>query len=259
MIDAKTKEKLRTVFYPKAERVVFEPVRNALEKHLPPEARVLDAGCGEGTWILREFRNKIGYLVGVDAQIPRDKKRMDEFILCNLENIPLADGTFDVIICYFVIEHLKQPQKVFAEFSRLLADDGVIIFRTPNIVSPLFVLSRLTSIHWHNAIKRVMVGSQGVDAFPTFYKCNTVGKLKRELKAAGLHRGVLDSCEQIQGYFTFSRISYAIGLLVSRAIQSCPLTKPFRSQLIGVYLKQAGNDTARENSPDNMRRQAYIA
>jgi ubiquinone/menaquinone biosynthesis C-methylase UbiE len=238
MLDSETAEKLKMKLYPGADQVIFEPLKKALHQCLRPGVRVLDAGCGEGTWILRDYRNKIGRLIGVDIQAPKENK-MDEFLICDLDNIPLADAKIDVIVCYFVIEHLKQPQKVFSEFSRLLLNDGTLIFRTPCINSPMFLLSRLTPVRWHETIKKKFLGTQAIDAFPTYYRCNTVKKLNQMLKATGFRKEMLESVEQVHSYFTFNRIAYAIGLLISRLIQSCPLTKPFRSQLIGVYRKKS--------------------
>jgi ubiquinone/menaquinone biosynthesis C-methylase UbiE len=258
MLNDKTKEKLKMRLYPRADKDVFEPLIKALDQYLQPGVRVLDAGCGEGTWILRDYRSKIGHLAGADVQAPKEHK-MDEFVLCDMENIPLADAAFDVIVCYFVIEHLSQPQKVFAEFSRLLADGGIIIFRTPCIITPMFLLSRLTPVRWHEKIKRTILGSQEVDLFPTYYRCNTVGKLDKTLKGVGFYKETLESVEQMYSYFTFNRIAYAASLLASRLIQACPFTKPFRSQIIGVYRKLSTNDKAYAESTANRRRQAPVA
>jgi len=185
MTDAKTRARLKTKLYPAADQHVWSSIRGALDQNSHPGVKVLDAGCGEGTpLILRYYRSRIGRLVGVDIQAPKEKK-MDEFVLCDLENIPLIDATFDVIICYFVIEHLRQPQKVFAEFWRLLADGGILIFRTPCFGAPMFLLSNWTHVHWHKKIKRTILGNQGVDVFPTYYRCNTAKKVDRTLKAIG--------------------------------------------------------------------------
>lgn len=229
--------KLKMRLHPLANQHVWSSIREALDQNLQPGVKVLDAGCGEGTpLILRYYSSRIDHLVGVDIQAPKEKK-MDEFVLCDLENIPLKDATFDVIICYFVIEHLRQPQKVFTEFWRLLADGGILIFRTPCIGSPMFLLSKWTPVHWHETIKGTISGNQGVDVFTTYYRCNTAKKIDRTLKAIGFRREKLDSIEQMYAYFKFNWIGYAAGLLVSRLMQSLPFTKPFRSQLVGVYRK----------------------
>jgi ubiquinone/menaquinone biosynthesis C-methylase UbiE len=257
MIDTETMENLKRKFYPGADTVVFEPVAKALERYIQPGARVLDAGCGEGTWVLRDFRDKIDYLVGIDILPPKEKVA-NEFVLCNLENIPLADNSFDVIVCYFVIEHLVEPEKAFAEFARLLSDGGVIIFRTPNIATPLFLISRLTPLRWHERMKRAFLGNRQVDTFHTYYRCNTFGKIERTLKITGFQREKLESVEQIYSYFTFSKIVYGIGLLVSRFTQLCPFTRPFRSQIIGVYRKLPVNNKTLA-SIDNKSYQASAA
>jgi len=237
MIDTKTRAKLKAKLHPAADQYVWSFIRGAPDQNLHLGVKVLDAGCGEGTpLILRYYRSRIGRLVGVDIQAPKEKK-MDEFVLCDLGNISFKDATFDVIICNCVIEHLRQPQKVFAEFWRLLSDGGILIFRAPCINAPMFLLSRVIPVHWHETIKRTLLGDQEVDVFHAYYRCNTSKKLEQTLKTIGFRREKLESIEQIYSYFKFNWILYAAGLLFSRLMQSLPFTEPFRSQLIGVYHK----------------------
>jgi SAM-dependent methyltransferase len=54
------------------------------------------------------------------------------------EPLPFADGSFDLVVCNAVLEHLHGIHKhVFAEAHRVLAPGGHIVFTTPNLASLL--------------------------------------------------------------------------------------------------------------------------
>lgn len=253
MLDSETRGKLKAKLYPAADQTVFEPIRRALDQSLHPEVRVLDAGCGKGTWVLRDYRQTIGLLVGVDTEAP-EQRNIDMFVVCDLERLPIKDRTFEVVVCYFVIEHLRYPQNAFAEFWRVLDDGGVLIFKTPCITAPMFLLSRYIPHRWQKTIKRATEGTQESDIFPTYYRCNTERQLDNTLKTAGFQRETLESIEQFHDYFAFSSIAYAACLLASRLVQVLPWTRPFRSQLIGVYRKPRNSAIEYKESIDSESR-----
>lgn len=49
----------------------------------------------------------------------------------NVEALEFNDGYFDLIICNHVLEHVSDPAKALAEFSRCLAPNGRLIAQTP--------------------------------------------------------------------------------------------------------------------------------
>jgi len=52
------------------------------------------------------------------------------------EEIPLDDGSVDLIICHTVIEHVSDVSEVICEFSRVLSQDGFIHLEAPNYLWP---------------------------------------------------------------------------------------------------------------------------
>ena len=80
----------------------------AVRRHLdglPREARVLDAGCGEGV-IVQEYAGRLR-IEGVDANYRSDLVREG-----SVTALPYADGAFDDVLCLDVLEHLtfaEQP------------------------------------------------------------------------------------------------------------------------------------------------------
>jgi len=103
---------------------------------LKPGETVLDLGCGAGFDVFLAARKvgEDGKVIGVDmteAMIEKAKEnarknKIDnvEFILGEIEELPLADNSVDVIISNCVINLSPAKQKVFSEAKRVLKNGG---------------------------------------------------------------------------------------------------------------------------------------
>ena len=101
-------------------------------------SRVLDmaGGCGYGTALLAE-RHPDKQIIGVDidpeaiAYASRHYQRANLHYVCaNAESFSAEPG-FDSIVSLETIEHLPSPQRLVANFARLLAHDGRVIASVP--------------------------------------------------------------------------------------------------------------------------------
>lgn len=91
--------------------------------------RVLDLGCGTGhSFELLAPRESVG--VDVDARSLADQARPT--VVADMRSLPFGDATFDSVACMHAIEHVPDAAAVLAEAVRVLRDDGVAIFVTPN-------------------------------------------------------------------------------------------------------------------------------
>jgi ubiquinone/menaquinone biosynthesis C-methylase UbiE len=102
-------------------------VRRYLDR-LPPGARVLDAGCGEGV-IVDEYAARIA-ITGVDANYASDRVTQG-----SVTALPFPDGSFDYALCLDVLEHLSyedQP-RALAELYRVLRRGGELFVSVPNL------------------------------------------------------------------------------------------------------------------------------
>jgi SAM-dependent methyltransferase len=52
-------------------------------------------------------------------------------VICDGHALPFADGTFDVVICQAVLEHVLDPATVVAEIHRVLSDSGLVYSEIP--------------------------------------------------------------------------------------------------------------------------------
>ena len=105
---------------------------------LAPGRRVLDAGCGTGygaaILAVRGADRVLGVDVAaavVDAARSRGTARL-EFDQADIARLPHADASFDLITCFEVIEHVREPSAVLGELARVLAPGGVLAISSPN-------------------------------------------------------------------------------------------------------------------------------
>lgn len=103
----------------------------AVRRHLdalPSDARVLDAGCGEGV-IVQEYAGRLR-IEGVDANYRSGLVRQG-----SVTALPYADGTFDEVLCLDVLEHLTFPEQPVAvgELYRVLKPGGGALVSVPNL------------------------------------------------------------------------------------------------------------------------------
>ena len=100
---------------------------------------VLEAGCGEGYGadLLADVAH---HVIGLDydesavahvkARYPRVEMRHG-----NLADLPLPDGSVDVVVNFQVIEHLWDQPQFVAECLRVLRPGGALMMSTPNRIT----------------------------------------------------------------------------------------------------------------------------
>lgn len=106
------------------------PLLDSLLETLPPEARVLDVGCGPaiaGTPRLAER----GPTVGLDASrtqldLARDRLPSVAFVQGDATALPFRDRRFDGLVEYHAVVHVPRAEQagVYREFARVLRPGG---------------------------------------------------------------------------------------------------------------------------------------
>jgi len=64
------------------------------------------------------------------------------------EQLPFADGAFDVVLCDNVVDHAESPARIAAELSRVLAPGGLLYF-TVNIHHPMYTVAAQLHSAWN--------------------------------------------------------------------------------------------------------------
>jgi SAM-dependent methyltransferase len=97
---------------------------------------VADLGCGYQARIARTLPASIASLALVDVAIAEDLKGLPSTIAIEGELpdalVNLPDASFDLILCFSVLEHLWRPEKMLAECRRLLAPGGGLLLNVPS-------------------------------------------------------------------------------------------------------------------------------
>ena len=100
-----------------------------LARGLAPNARVLDAGAGEGRYALY-FKGR--RYIGVDLAVGDsawDYSSIDA--LADLTALPFRSGCFDAALLIVTIEHLREPGCALSELARMLVPGGLVLIAAP--------------------------------------------------------------------------------------------------------------------------------
>ena len=112
--------------------------RYAFARRFVADRRVLDAGTGSG-YGAAELAQSATNVVGIDSSFPAIAAALElyplsnvEFAVAACEAIPFQAGSFQAVIAFEVIEHLKDYQRFIGEAARVLTSDGIFCVSTPN-------------------------------------------------------------------------------------------------------------------------------
>jgi SAM-dependent methyltransferase len=157
-------------------------------RHITPEARVLDLGCGRGG-VMELFWREVSLAVGLDPDWRSlHARRAPLPAACALgEALPFADEAFDLVIALWVLEHLPRPEHALREVRRVLAPGGHFLFLTPNALHPLVWANRLSLAfpRLQRALVPRLYGRAEADTFQVRYRANTPAHLHTLASACG--------------------------------------------------------------------------
>lgn len=167
-----------------------EQLEALVRSHLSPNSHVLDLGCGRGG-VVELFWREVRLAAGLDPDVPSlaaHRAPGMPVIRGRGENLPFAAGSFDLVVCLWVLEHLDQPEVVFNEVRRVLAPGGHFVFLTPNLRNPLLLLNRAAKAlpQPQRRIVARLYGRREVDTFPVRYRANTTGAIRAQAARSGL-------------------------------------------------------------------------
>lgn len=103
---------------------------------LPPNPRLLDAGCGAGTPILERLtdRHPEQAVFGLDFSatqltLARERAPDASLVTGDMATLPIAESTLDGIVAFYSLIHLpeSQHQQAIAEFARVTRPGGRIL------------------------------------------------------------------------------------------------------------------------------------
>lgn len=106
-----------------------------VDSYLPIVERLVDLGCGDGSW-LDSYPGPEA--IGIDLDGTRltggMRGRAWRFVSADIDDgIPLEGSSAPAIRANQVVEHIRNPVRLFAEVHRVLQPGGVFVATTPNI------------------------------------------------------------------------------------------------------------------------------
>jgi len=100
---------------------------------------VLDLGCGEGygSFILSKHAQRVVGVDSADEAIEHARRTYArsnlEFLKASILSVPIEEEqSFDVVVCFEVLEHVAEHEDLLTEIKRLLKPDGLLIMSTPD-------------------------------------------------------------------------------------------------------------------------------
>jgi SAM-dependent methyltransferase len=223
-------DKYKETFYPEVRFGGFSDIDGTVAFYsrvsalASPDSIVIDFGCGRGQHAedpvqfrrdLQCLKGRVGKVIGLDVDpAGQSNPTIDEFRpLAPDHPWPLEDRSAGMIVCDCVLEHLPEPRLLFREARRVLVRGGFLCLRTTNLFSYVGLAAKLVPNRLHTS---VLTQVQGVrtekDIFPTLYRCNTIGTIRREMKMHDF-RAVVYGQSPEPSYFNFSKLAYALGVL----------------------------------------------
>jgi SAM-dependent methyltransferase len=137
--------------------------------------RIYEAGGGSVSWLSAALRPEAEVVVvDIDgAQIGKNSYAQKK-IQGDIQTYSFPPDSFDLVVCYNVIEHLDSPADAIGHFHAALAPDGLLVIGAPHPHSFSSLVTRLTPHWFHVWYYRVMLrkenaGLPGEPPFPVVY------------------------------------------------------------------------------------------
>jgi SAM-dependent methyltransferase len=151
-------------------------VHEILNVELPPHGlSIYEAGGGSTSFLPPDvLRRSHVTVVDIDEDQIRNNSYAQETILGDIQTYRFPPNSFDLVICYNVLEHVPYVEAALAGFFQSLRRGGLILIGAPNPRSLSGVVTKYTPHWFHIWFYRHVVGKKnaglpGEAPFPTYF------------------------------------------------------------------------------------------
>jgi 2-polyprenyl-3-methyl-5-hydroxy-6-metoxy-1,4-benzoquinol methylase len=126
-----------------------------LAPHAKRGGALLDVGCASGYYATR-YAQRGGSATGIDvaeSSLSLARERVAragvadrcEFAVGDVRDLPVDDGSFDVVLATEVLEHVREQRQALAELARALRPGGTLVVSSPGVLDALPMHRRLSA------------------------------------------------------------------------------------------------------------------
>ncbi len=169
-------------------------VHSILSTRLPPTPlAIYEAGGGSTSFLPLDVLARAHVtVVDIDEDQIRNNDYAQQAILGDVQTYRFAPGSFDLVICYNVIEHVPDVEAALSGFFEALKPGGLLLIGAPNPKSLSGVVTKYTPHWFHVWFYRYVRGDKkaglpGEAPFPTcFHPLVTLSRLEAFANGHGL-------------------------------------------------------------------------
>ena len=237
---------------------------NVIRRHVNQTTKWLDVGCG---WRMlgedlepleSDLVTTAGTVVGCDMDFHSVSKHRNirKLVLASAQALPFREGSFDLVTCNMVVEHLSDPTQSFAQMARMLSPGGRLILHTPNLwnyaVFMNYTLGRLVPRNFLLWLIKLADNRDKNDVFITFYRANTTARLTEICGKMGFQEEFRRILTPPQPFFNFFAPLAFIQILFMRLCLSSRFFRRFGSTILMVFKYAPANTGSfgKESSAD---------
>jgi len=221
-----------------------------LAAQIKPGSVILEIGPGP-TNETTNYLSSVGRVIGADISSEVEvNSALSEAHTFDGLHLPFPNNSFTACVSNWVIEHVGDPSAHFREVARILKEGGIYCFRTPNRWHYFVIGSRLLPFSVHMRIANKLRGllEDQHDPYPTYYRANTSGRIRRLGGQSGLDLQSLFAIETEPSYGRFHPMLFYPMFFYERFVNSSVAFQNFRASLLGVLQKPFASKPEGTNS-----------
>ncbi len=126
-------ENISDDYYSKSNKYCERRYEEIVRKASKGKKAVLEIGCGNAAMAAQMKARYVGVDLS-EGMLKNNKnlKKGDQLLCADASDLPFEEGMFDLIYSINLLEHVKKPDKVIKEATRVLKPNGTLLMITPN-------------------------------------------------------------------------------------------------------------------------------